>query len=113
MSGQLDPETREHLAKSHVASKSLLFNINDLLSLTRIESGNETTFNDPFDLRQCVDDATSIYKTEAVRRGIDFAVDVDPELPTVVGDSQKIRTVISNLVANSGACMCLFRKVLY
>jgi signal transduction histidine kinase len=102
MSGQLDTETREHLSKSHIASKSLLFNINDLLSLTRIESGNETTFSDPFELRQCVDDATALYKTEASRRNIEFTVDVDPELPTVVGDAQKIRTVISNLVANSG-----------
>ncbi len=103
LDGQLDSETRENLSRSHMASKSLLFTINDLLDLTRIESGNETAFNDPFDMRQCIAEATNIYRSEASRKGLDFRVDNDntPEM-FVLGDSKKVRTVVANLVANAG-----------
>lgn len=102
LDGQLDSETRENLSRSHVASKSLLFTINDLLDLTRIESGNETAFNDPFDMRQCIGEATSIYSAEAARRGLDFVVD-DSQAPDglVLGDLKKVRTIVANLVANA------------
>jgi signal transduction histidine kinase len=103
LDGQLDTETRENLSRSHMASKSLLFTINDLLDLTRVESGNETAFNDPFDLRQCISDATRIYESEAKRRDLQFIVNVSaaPEC-LVLGDHKKIRTVVANLVANAG-----------
>ncbi|KAJ9107618.1 hypothetical protein QFC21_001077 [Naganishia friedmannii] len=99
---ELDTETRENLSRSHMASKSLLFTINDLLDLTRIESGNETAFNDPFDVRQCIRDATRIYESEAKRRKLGFVVDVSaaPEC-LVLGDDKKVRTVVANLVANA------------
>lgn len=105
LDGQLDTETRENLSRSHMASKSLLFTINDLLDLTRIESGNETAFNDPFDLRQCISDATRVYQGEAKRRNLEFVVDVSaaPEC-LVLGDHKKVRTVVANLVANAGKC---------
>jgi signal transduction histidine kinase len=103
LDGQLDKETRENLSRSHLASKSLLFTINDLLDLTRIESGNETAFNDPFDLRLCIQDATRVYASEARRRNLQFEVDLDgaPDC-MVLGDLRKIRTVVANLVANAG-----------
>lgn len=102
LAGDIDPDTRSMLENSHQASRALLFHVHDLLDLTRIETGNETAFNDPFDLRQTVNDAVRLYQNESKRRGLDFRVSVDDNLPKgVIGDSRKIRTVISNLVANS------------
>ncbi|OBZ71696.1 Histidine protein kinase 1 [Grifola frondosa] len=101
MNGPLDTETRENLSQSHAASKSLLFTINDLLDLTRLESGNETSFNEPFDLHQAIDDATLLYRNEAARRGLEFELDLSKCPRLVVGDSRKIRTVVANLTANA------------
>jgi len=102
LAGDIDPDTRAMLENTHQASRALLFHVHDLLDLTRIETGNETAFNDPFDLRQSIHDAIRLYQTETARRGLDFRVNMDPNLPQfVVGDSRKIKTVISNLVANS------------
>ncbi|WVQ76469.1 hypothetical protein IAR50_006137 [Cryptococcus sp. DSM 104548] len=102
LSGNLDPETRKMLKDSHQASKSLLFHVHDLLDLTRIETGNETAFKDPFNLRQSISEAIRLYETETTRRGIEFRVKTSDDLPqSVIGDSMKIRTVIANLVANS------------
>jgi signal transduction histidine kinase len=102
LSGDIDPDTRNMLENSHQASRALLFHVHDLLDLTRIETGNETAFNDPFDLRQTIQDAVRLYQTESQRRNIEFRVNLDSSLPQfVIGDSRKIKTVISNLVANS------------
>ena len=43
LEGALDTETRDNLAKSHSASKSLIYVINDLLDLTKTEEGGELT----------------------------------------------------------------------
>ena len=42
--------------------QSLLFTINDLLDLTKLESGHETSFYEPFDLRDAVMEAVHLYK---------------------------------------------------
>ncbi|KAK4689097.1 hypothetical protein P7C73_g1006, partial [Tremellales sp. Uapishka_1] len=102
LSGNIDNDTRSMLENSHQASRALLFHVHDLLDLTRIETGNETAFNDPFDLKQTISDAVRLYQTESQRRGLEFRVTLAPNLPQfVIGDSRKIKTVISNLVANS------------
>ncbi|TFK40714.1 hypothetical protein BDQ12DRAFT_697388 [Crucibulum laeve] len=101
LNGPLDLETRDNLSRSHAASKSLLFTINDLLDLTRLESGNETSFNEPFDLHFAIEDATLLYRKEAERRDIKFNLELNDSPITVVGDAKKIRTVVQNLTANA------------
>ncbi|KZW02251.1 hypothetical protein EXIGLDRAFT_760088 [Exidia glandulosa HHB12029] len=101
LNGPLDEETRENLTRSHIASKSLLFTINDLLDLTRLESGQETSFNEPFDLQATIIDAARLYQNEASRRGLAFFVDTITSPRMVWGDSKKIRTVVANLTANA------------
>lgn len=102
LSGDIDDDTRSMLENSHQASRALLFHVHDLLDLTRIETGNETAFNDPFDIRQSINDAVRLYQTEAARRGLEFRVTTASDVPRfLIGDSRKIKTVISNLVANS------------
>lgn len=101
MNGSLDGETRENLKRSHAASKGLLFTINDLLDLTRLESGNETSFNEPFHLRQAIEEATAVYRREAGRRGLEFKLEVDEVPMYVIGDSKKMCTVVQNLIANA------------
>ncbi|KAI0051509.1 hypothetical protein FA95DRAFT_1485478 [Auriscalpium vulgare] len=99
--GSLDVETRENLNQSHAASKSLLFTINDLLDLTRLESGHETSSNEPFDLPAVIEEATNLYKSEALRRNLRFRLDLSSSPRMVVGDPTKIRTVVANSTANA------------
>lgn len=90
--------------------QSLLLTINDLLDLTRLESGQDTSFNEPFDLHHAIEEATNIYRHEARRRNLQFVIEVSgPRV--VVGDSRKIRTVVANLTAN--ACESLKFTSLY
>lgn len=102
LAGDIDADTRSMLENSHQASRALLFHVHDLLDLTRIETGNQTSFNDPFDLKLSIDSTVRLYQTEATRRGIDFSVTLGDDLPPmVIGDSSKLKTLVSNLVANA------------
>jgi light-regulated signal transduction histidine kinase (bacteriophytochrome) len=101
LDGNLDEDTRDHLSKSHMASKSLLFVINDLLDLTRQEQGNKLFLQEPFDLAATVREAVEMHQWEAKRRKIDFSVDTQPETCMVLGDKNRIRSILINTVTNS------------
>ncbi|CAG7853027.1 SubName: Full=Related to phytochrome {ECO:0000313/EMBL:CCA70880.1} [Serendipita indica DSM 11827] len=98
---KLDEELRENLTRSYNASKALLFTINDLLDLTRMEAGKETSFNEPFDLHTAIHDATRVYRVEANRRQLEFMVDLGNAPRLVIGDSRKVKTIVANLTSNA------------
>jgi signal transduction histidine kinase len=84
LEGALDQETRDNLAKSHSASKSLIYVINDLLDLTKTE------------------EATDSFKGDAKRKGLEYEVIEHPGIPQMVhGDQQRVRQAIANVTANA------------
>ncbi|KAF2772332.1 phytochrome-like histidine kinase PHY1p [Teratosphaeria nubilosa] len=102
LEGSLDQETRENLAKSHSASKSLIYVINDLLDLTKTEEGADLTKDEIFDLKATLLEATDVFKGDAKRKGISYTVSDYPGLPTqVIGDQRRVRQAISNVTANA------------
>lgn len=102
MEGSLDQETRDHLSKSHSASKSLIYVINDLLDLTKTEQGNSLIKDDVFDLSETVKEATEMFNGDAKRKQIEYEVIENPGIPKfVIGDQRRIRQVISSITANA------------
>lgn len=105
LEGSLDQETRDNLAKSHSASKSLIYVINDLLDLTKTEEGGELTKDELFDLKATLAEATDMFKGDAKRKGIEYEVIGLGGLPqAVIGDQRRIRQAISNITANALQC---------
>jgi CheY-like chemotaxis protein len=104
LEGSLDQETRDNLAKSHSASKSLIYVINDLLDLTKTEEGQHLTVQETFELSTCIDDAIDPFRADAKRKGIEYQVTKHPGLPKLVrGDNRRVRQVITNVTANAFA----------
>ncbi|KAF2227318.1 hypothetical protein BDZ85DRAFT_245900 [Elsinoe ampelina] len=102
LEGSLDSETRENLAKSHSASKSLIYVINDLLDLTKTEEGGDLVRDEVFDLHTTIAEATDNYKGDARRKQISYDIHEHPGLPKeVIGDQRKVRQAISNITANA------------
>ncbi|KIX98344.1 uncharacterized protein Z520_05645 [Fonsecaea multimorphosa CBS 102226] len=102
LEGQLDQDTRENLARSHSASKSLVYVINDLLDLTKTEGGQTLVTDEAFNLLQTLKDATEPFVGDAKRKSLQYEVTLQPELPQkVMGDYRRVRQVVSNLVANA------------
>ncbi|KAJ6782348.1 hypothetical protein PWT90_08103 [Aphanocladium album] len=102
LEGSLDNETRDNLVKSHSASKSLIYVINDLLDLTKAEEGQNLIKDEVFDLGTCIQEATGPFKIEADRKGLDYEVFKHDGLPKFVhGDTRRVRQAISNVTANA------------
>ena len=102
LEGTLDQETRDNLAKSHSASKSLIYVINDLLDLTKSEEGKDLMKDEVFDLPGTVKEAADSFRGDAKRRGIGYEVVIYPEIPQLVyGDSRRVRQAVVNITANA------------
>ncbi|KAH0614791.1 uncharacterized protein H6S33_000427 [Morchella sextelata] len=98
----LDHETRDNLMRSHTASKSLIYVINDLLDLTRTEEGQDLVMDEIFDLCNTVNEATSIFKSDIERKKISLDIVEYPGLPKFVkGDQSRLRQALSNITGNA------------
>jgi light-regulated signal transduction histidine kinase (bacteriophytochrome)/CheY-like chemotaxis protein len=102
LEGALDQETRENLSRSHSASKSLIYVINDLLDLTKTEEGGPLIKGESFDLKDTIAEATDMFRNDAKRKNINYQVIQHPGLPNhCIGDQRRVRQVISNITANA------------
>ncbi|OIW24822.1 hypothetical protein CONLIGDRAFT_647908 [Coniochaeta ligniaria NRRL 30616] len=102
LEGSLDQETRDNLARSHSASKSLIYVINDLLDLTATEEGNDLIKDEIFDLPACIREATEPFENDARRKGIAYDVVEYSGLPQYVyGDQRRVRQAVTNITANA------------
>lgn len=102
LEGSLDQETRDNLSKSHSASKSLIYVINDLLDLTKTEEGGDLVKDEVFDLCATLYEATDMFKGDARRKNISYQVKDLAGLPRqVIGDQRRVRQAISNVTANA------------
>lgn len=102
LEGAIDPETRENLSKSHSASKSLIYVINDLLDLTKTEEGHNLVKDEIFDLPATIREAAEMFAGDAKRKQLEYEVIENPGVPQyVVGDQRRVRQAISNVTANA------------
>jgi light-regulated signal transduction histidine kinase (bacteriophytochrome) len=102
LEGSIDRETRENLTKSHSASKSLVYVINDLLDLTKTEEGLILVKEEIFDFHMMMQEATEPFQGDAKRKGIDYQVSKMDGIPRfLVGDPRRVRQVVSNIIANA------------
>ncbi|TID19422.1 sensor histidine kinase/response regulator [Venturia nashicola] len=99
----LDETARGHIEASLTSSKSLLYAINDLLDLTKVEDSNTLLHEEPFSLRDVMLEVVGSYAAEAERKGIAISFDVDSMflIEQVIGDSQRLCQAVSNILSNA------------
>lgn len=101
LDGNINQETRDNLSRSHSASKSLVYIINDLLDLTNAENGQKLIKDEVFSLSETLCEATDIFWEEARQKHVDLQVVQHAALPAVLGDQRRVRQVITNLISNA------------
>lgn len=75
--------------------------IEDLLSLSRLESGQDKELKDKVDLREALDDVVQALKIKAFRRSVSIKVDVLNRVPKITGDDRQIHQILQNLLDNA------------
>ena len=101
---QLDESdtVNEYATEIKNASKNLLSIINDLLDISKIESGKMELSSVAYYLHYLFTDIESIMSIPVQNKGIEFKVNIDPELPSqLFGDIVRIRQVLTNLCNNA------------
>lgn len=96
------PEIRNCLEKVKQSSDYLLSLINDVLDISRIESGNIKYDPEPVDITSATDSVIDIAKGFMLNRDLQLVVDRDePETHYVMADELRIREVLINIVSNA------------
>lgn len=102
---QRDADDREkvdgYIRKITFSSKQMLALINDILELSRLESGRHTLNCCRFDLRQCVEDNTAAFCDIAQKEERKFEVKVEITNAEVEGDPLKLGQILNNLISNA------------
>lgn len=84
------------------ASQSLLAIVNDILELSKIESGKLEIVETGYAFRSLINDVISIVRIKLAEKPVTFVVNIDPGIPSsLVGDEAKIRHALLNLLENA------------
>ncbi len=84
------------------SSKNLLDIINNILDISKIETGNDTIENKEYSLASHIVDWNGIVETRLANKNIKFILDVDNTIPSkLYGDSTKIFQVVLNILTNA------------
>jgi signal transduction histidine kinase len=101
MFGELNEKQDEYLKDIHASGQHLLSLINDILDLSKIEAGRMELAVTDFDLPTTIDNALTLVRERAGRRGIGLHMAVDERLGQIRADERKIRQVLLNLLSNA------------
>ncbi|MEM9169019.1 MAG: response regulator [Pseudomonadota bacterium] len=96
-------QKQQEMADVIVSSgENLLTIINDILDFSRLEAGKMRLHAAPFDLRETIEDVSSLLSLKVQEKGLELMVRYAPDLQTrFIGDASRIRQVVVNLVGNA------------
>ena len=98
----LSDEQRAYANTVHQSGTALLEIINDILDLSRLEAGRVELETAPLAPAGIVESIATLFRTEAMGKGLEVSVYVDPGVPrTLIGDGTKLRQILLNLVGNA------------
>ena len=98
---ELDDDVREDLEIVQSSGGSLLRIINDILDISKSESGKLAVENSVTDLRAMVSDVTALYRMNAQDRNLFLEVDFEGPNEPVLADPTRIKQIVGNLVSNA------------
>ncbi len=98
----LDPEQKEYVQIFQTAGDTLLSLINDILDISKLESGRLELEKIEFDLRETMERTCEIMALKAHKKGLELACHICPETPEKwLGDPLRLRQVLVNLIGNA------------
>jgi len=101
LAGPLNDEQLKQLGMVHFSARHLLGLINDLLDLSRIESGKMEVNAETFPLREVVDEVVQSLSPTAQQKRIQLAGHIEPDGLQVHTDRKKVFQILLNLASNA------------
>jgi signal transduction histidine kinase/CheY-like chemotaxis protein len=102
MDDEIAPTTREYLYKILDSAEGLLQIINDILDISKVESGKMELEHIPFDLNDILDYCQTVIISKAVKKGIHVYFYAEPSIDKkLIGDPTRLRQILLNLLTNA------------
>jgi len=99
--GQLSPEDlKRYLSRAYISVERLINLVNDMLNISRIESGRIALKLSEVNLNELVNEVTEEVGVKAQEKGI-RVIGLNKQIPKVLADRDKIHEVFLNLIGNS------------
>lgn len=98
----ISDEIAENAINIQNASKMLLTTINDILDLSKLESGKMDIVPTQYAISSMFSDLVNLIWIRAHQKNLEFKVDIDPEIPSMLyGDEVRIKQVVTNMLTNA------------
>ena len=99
---QTSEKTREYLLKIGDSAEHLLNLINDILDMSRIESGRMTMKNEEFSFSKLLENLNTMFSTQCHDKGLDYQCHINGHVDDYyIGDNMKLRQVLINILGNA------------
>ncbi|QDE39631.1 response regulator [Luteibacter pinisoli] len=100
--GNLSDDQVRYASAIHASNNDLLTLINDILDLSRIEAGHVEIVAEPLAIDTLLDRVRDTFEPLAAEKHLALRIEMAPGAPTrLIGDEQRLRQVVKNLVANA------------
>lgn len=99
--GQTDEKRVDCLEKIKGASNYLLGIINDILDMSKIESGKMKLVEGKFNIARLIDDIHPLLESQMVQKNIEYSQDINLKNEWFWGDELRIQQVLINLLSNA------------
>ena len=97
-----DSALLEYAQNIQNAGHTLLSLVNDVLDITKIESGKMELLIGEYDLFAVLNDCFSVANPRAQSKGLEFNINVNPKTPSMLeGDEVRLRQIVNNLLSNA------------
>lgn len=98
----LSSDQREGLEILRISSDALLTIVDDMLDLSKIESGHVVLAETHFDLQSCIEDAISLTAVLAAQKQLEVTYDIDRHVPRYIqADAAHLQQILVNLLTNA------------
>ncbi|MDR1039772.1 MAG: response regulator [Deltaproteobacteria bacterium] len=96
------PKGLEYITGIQNSGEILLGIIDEILDFSKIQTGQLSIVSVPYNTASTINDLLTIIRVKVAETGLEFSVDISPELPSVlIGDAVRIRQVLMNLLSNA------------
>ncbi|WP_074751972.1 hybrid sensor histidine kinase/response regulator [Pseudomonas abietaniphila] len=98
----LSVKQRDYVQTIHSAGNELLTLINEILDITKLESGQIELDDVQFDLNAMIEDCLSIFRAKAEQQSVELISFIQPQVPRVIsGDPTRLRQTLLSLLENA------------
>ena len=100
--GPINPKQQEYVGNIITSGRHLLSLINDILDLSKVESGKMGLDLNSFPLRESLEASMNILRERALKAGLEFRMEIDPEAEVLImADQRKLKQILFNLLSNA------------